>query len=100
MRGQPPQVSAACRRFFYDLSRNLHIFRKIKDIWLVIQILLHLGMVLIETTLLNLGMVQIEIIRLRLGTILLVMIGQESMESTIAITGSEGNRQIYFFLES
>ena len=88
MRGQPPQVSAACRRFFYDLSRNLYIFRKIKDIWLEIQILLHLGMVLIE------------IIRLRLGTILLVMIGQESMGSTIAITGGEGNRQIYFFLES
>ena len=46
-------------------------------------------MVLIETTLLNLGTVQIEIIRLRLGTILLVTIGQESMESTIAITGTE-----------
>lgn len=31
VRGQPPQVSAACRRFFYVLSRNLYIFRKIKD---------------------------------------------------------------------
>ena len=48
---------------------------------------------------LNLGTVQIEIIRLHLGTILLVMIGQESMGSTIAITGGEGNRQMCF-LES
>lgn len=34
---------------------------------------------------------QIETIRLHPGTILLVTIGQESMESTIAITGTEGN---------
>lgn len=49
-------------------------------------------MVLIETTLLSLGTARIETIRLHLGTILLATIGQESMESTIAITGGEGSR--------